>query len=147
VDVGQVLIAQTLGTDFEEAYAPGTAILVTEDERGSAQALILNRPTPLLIKHLDLPRLTPFKNNVLFHGGQYMASLADMWSGADAKHAKATKMTGGNNLLRRVEELSSQGLPANCMSPQFWIHKIHGIKGAVELEFGLYLGCWQLSKT
>ena len=54
--LGQVLVTRdgaerVLGDEFRA----GVAILVTEQCNDRTKALILNRPTPLLLSHLDLP--------------------------------------------------------------------------------------------
>jgi hypothetical protein len=78
---GKVLLARpsaqrVLGEEFYE----GLAILVVGNSPQGTRALVVNRPTPLLLKHLDLPRFHEFASCRLFHGGTMKADLGEFRS-------------------------------------------------------------------
>ena len=141
---GQVLVARpgaerVLGEELRE----GVAILVASQGWEGSTALVINRPTPLLLRHLDLPRYHAFGQCRLFHGGTIdtcSSELAtDLLSDPSAPRRRQD-VTSGHNLLRNIHTTSSSDKEAHNLSPQHWIHRVEGIKGSTELVHGLFLG-------
>ncbi len=141
---GQVLVARpgaerVLGEELRE----GVAILVASQGWDGSTALVINRPTPLLIRHLDLPRYHAFGQCRLFHGGTIDTSSSelatDLLSDPSAPRRRH-EVTSGHNLLRNIQTASSSDKEAHNLSPQHWIHRVEGIKGSTELMHGLFLG-------
>jgi hypothetical protein len=140
---GRLLIARSsaarvLGDEFRQ----GIALLVVETSSvGETTALVVNRPTPLLLGHLDLPRFHAFKDCRLFHGGA-LESQSEL--GADRSRERPPhplrrrNVTGGSNLLSNVADTGSS--EPHCLSPHHWIHKAEGIKGSTALTSGIYYG-------
>lgn len=133
---GQVLVARpgaerVLGEELRE----GVAILVASQGWEGSTALVINRPTPLLIRHLDLPRYHAFGQCRLFHGGTIDTSSSD-----HSERRRRQEVTSGHNLLRNIQTASSSDMEAQNLSPQHWIHRVEGIKGSTELVHGLFLG-------
>ena len=140
---GQVLVARpgaerVLGEELRE----GVAILVATQDLHGTTALVVNRPTPLLIQHLDLPRYHAFGQCRLFHGGTIGASSelqTDLLSDPSAPRRR-NHVTGGHNLLSQAQVSGSGDFEAHNLSPHHWVHKAEGIKGSTELGDGIFLG-------
>jgi len=136
--LGQVLVTRdgaerVLGDEFRA----GVAILVTEQCNDRTKALILNRPTPLLLSHLDLPRFHAFGPCRLFLGGVLDQESELQDNGVERPHPMRRKnVTGGQNLLSNIPRATSGSFERNNMSPHHWIHTIEGLKGATRLGVG-----------
>jgi hypothetical protein len=136
---GRLLVARSsaarvMGDEFRE----GIALLVVETTPvGETTALVVNRPTPLLLGHLDLPRFHAFKDCRLFQGGVLDAELGGKTR--QRVHPQRRKnLSGSSNLLSKVaDDRSSE---PHSLSPHHWIHKADGIKGSTSLGAGLYFG-------
>ena len=147
---GQVLLARpgaerALGEDF---YA-GTAIVVVEHEFQGASALVINRPTPLLIDHCDLPRFHAFRSCRLFHGGNMQSEPDDSLFGGllsdPAAPRRRKNVTGASNLLSNALPSESGDFESHNISPHFWIHRVDGVKGSCSLDgSGIFLGALRM---
>ena len=104
---------------------------------GETTALVVNRPTPLLLGNLDLPRFHAFGDCRLFQGGVLDAGLGSKTR--QLPHPQRRKnLTGSSNLLSKMaDDRSSE---PHSLSPHHWIHKADGIKGSTSLGGGLYFG-------
>jgi len=68
---GRVLIARdSTARVLGEEFRAGIAIFVIEHSLHGTTALVVNRPTPLTLSHLDLPRFHAFGRCRLFYGGE-----------------------------------------------------------------------------
>ena len=139
---GRLLVARSsaarvLGDEFRQ----GIALLVVETSSvGETTALVVNRPTPLLLGHLDLPRFHAFKDCRLFHGGA-LESESELGADRSREHPhplRRKNVTGGSNVLSNVADAESS--EPHCLSPHHWIHKAEGIKGSTALTSGIYYG-------
>jgi len=103
-------------------------------------ALVVNRPTPLTLSHLDLPRFHAFGRCRLFHGGVFESELGQDKTAPNANPIRR-KMTSGHNLLSNLQpQPGSSGFEAHNFSPNHWIHAVEGIKGSTALGGGIFLG-------
>ena len=132
-DVGCMLIARpsaarVLGQDFRE----GVAIIVVDNSiREGSTALVVNRPTPLMLHHLDLPRFHAFGTCRLFLGGAVETAL-----GQDTMSRGVGGLPSGAYTL---SPHSGNFEPQN-LSPHHWIHRVEGIKGSIDLGGGIFFG-------
>ena len=123
---GQVLVARpgaerVLGEELRE----GVAILVASQGWEGSTALVMNRPTPMLIRHLDLPRYHAFGQCRLLHGGTINTSSSELATNLlsdPSAPRRRHEVTSGHNLLRNIQTAASSDMEAHNLSPQHWIH-------------------------
>ena len=133
-DTGCMLIARpsaarVLGPDFRE----GVAIIVVDNSiREGSTALVVNRPTPLTLHHLDLPRFHAFGTCRLFLGGAVETALGQ---DTDVSRGVGGLTSGAHTLPPHSGNFEAQNL-----SPHHWIHRVEGIKGSVDLGGGIFFG-------
>ena len=133
-DTGCMLIARpsaarVLGPDFRE----GVAIIVVDNSiREGSTALVVNRPTPLTLHHLDLPRFHAFGTCRLFLGGAVETALGQ---DTDVSRGVGGLTSGAYTLSPHSGNFEAQNL-----SPHHWIHRVEGIKGSVDLGGGIFFG-------
>jgi hypothetical protein len=134
INVGDVLIWSPTNDDCSEfGRSMGTAILICDHGPTGTRALVVNRPTPLRLRDLDLPFLQrDFDSHVLFHGG-------DPSGLSDDPTMPGPTVTGSHNLIRNIP--SPQALRApHSLAPHVWLHPADGLRGSRPLRPGLSCG-------
>jgi hypothetical protein len=131
INIGDVLIANDDCSEFGRSM--GTAILIYDHSPTGTHALVVNRPTPLRLRDLDLPFINrDFDSHVLFHGG-------DPSGLTDEPTSSATTVTGAHNLLRNIPAPHALRAP-HSLAPHAWLHPAAGLRGSRPLRPGLSCG-------
>lgn len=87
----------------------GTEVVIFEHTSMGTGGLVLNQPTPVLLKDLSIPRFSGvFGSNAL--------------------------MLGYGLVEHESEEESKSNIKIGDMAPWFWLHDIEGISGSVQLD-------------
>ena len=131
INVGDVLIANDDCSEFGRSL--GTAILICDHSPAGTSALVVNRPTPLRLRDLDLPFLQrDFDSHILFHGG-------DPSGLTDETLLPGPTVTGAHNLLRNIPAAHALRAP-HSLAPHAWLHSSAGLRGSRPLRPGLSCG-------
>jgi hypothetical protein len=134
--VGDVLIANDDCSEF--GRAAGTAIVISEHSPTGTRAFVVNRPTPLRIRDLDLPFIQrDFYDNVLFFGGD----PSNLAGPSIFPSPTRPTVTGGHNLLSSISAPSpSRADSPHSLSPHAWLHPAEDLRGALLLRPGVSCG-------
>jgi putative transcriptional regulator len=85
-------------------------ILIFEHTALGTGGLVLNRPTPMKLRDLGIPKFVEFANNSVLLG------------------------CGTTGVMSSSQSSSKTNIPLADMAPWFWIHNVAGLSGSSELS-------------